>query len=133
MNHEKFACKFYNEVFGVKRGISIIVGPCCIESYKQMETVARTLIKNNVSFIRGGAFKPRISPYAFQGLGLDGLKIMKDVCKQYNLLSVSEILDPRDVEYGIRSLDVIQIGSRNMQNYSLLKEVGRTNQPVLLK
>jgi 3-deoxy-7-phosphoheptulonate synthase/chorismate mutase len=125
--------KSLSEMFGIEQGVSLIAGPCSIESYEQMELVAQNLIKNNVRFIRGGAFKPRTSPYDFQGLGLEGLKILDDIRKKYNLLAVSEIMDPRDVEYGIQYLDVIQIGSRNMQNYSLLKEIGKTNHPVLLK
>ena len=127
--------KFKNlsEMFGIEQGISLIAGPCSIESYKQMELVAQNLVKNNVRFIRGGAYKPRTSPYDFQGLGLDGLKIIDGIRKKYNLLAVSEIIDIRDIETGIRYLDIIQIGSRNMQNYSLLKEVGKTKHPVLLK
>ena len=129
--NQKFKRLF--EMFDIKQGISIIAGPCAIENYEQMEIIAQTLVNNNVRFIRGGAFKPRTSPYDFQGIGLDGLKIMRDISNRYNLLSVSEIMDPRDVEHGMQYLDVIQIGSRNMQNYSLLKEVGRTNHPILLK
>lgn len=129
--NQKF--KSLSEMFGIKQDMSIIAGPCAIENYDQMEIIAQTLVNNNVRFIRGGAFKPRTSPYDFQGIGIDGLKIMNDISKRYNLISVSEIMDPRDVEYGMQYLDVIQIGSRNMQNYSLLKEVGRTNHPILLK
>ena len=127
--------KFKNisEVFGIEQGVSLIAGPCSVESYEQMELVAQTLVKNKVRFIRGGAYKPRTSPYDFQGLGLDGLKILDDIRKKYSLIAVSEIMDPRYVEYGLQYLDVIQIGSRNMQNYSLLKEVGKTKHPVLLK
>ena len=121
------------EMFKVEPGISIMAGPCAIESIEQMEEVAKNLLSNNVRFIRGMAFKPRTSPYDFQGLGLEGLKILNYIRKKYNLLAISEIMDPRDVELGIKYLDIIQIGSRNMQNYSLLKEVGKTNHPVMLK
>lgn len=127
--------KFKNlsEMFGAEQGVSLIAGPCSIESYGQMELVAQNLVKNKVRFIRGGAYKPRTSPYDFQGLGLDGLKILDDIRKKYNLLAVSEIMDPRDIELGLKYTDIIQIGSRNMHNYSLLKEVGKINHPVLLK
>lgn len=125
--------KSLSEMFGIEQGVSLIAGPCSIESYEQMEVVAQNLVKNEVRFIRGGAYKPRTSPYDFQGLGLDYLKILDDIRKKYSLLAVSEILDPRDIEIGIRYTDIIQIGSRNMQNYSLLKEIGKTNHPVLLK
>ena len=90
-------------------------------------------MKLNVKFIRGGAYKPRTSPYSFQGLGLEGLKIIDAIRKKYNLLAVSEIVDLRDIESGIQYIDIIQIGLRNMHNYSLLKEVGKINHPVLLK
>ena len=121
------------QMFGIEQSLSLIAGPCSIESYEQMELVAQNLVKNNVRFIRGGAYKPRTSPYDFQGLGLDGLKILDDIRKKYNLIAVTEIMDPRDIEIGMKYTDVIQIGSRNMQNYSLLKEVGKTRHPVLLK
>lgn len=125
--------KSLSEMFGIEQSISIIAGPCSIESYEQMELVAQTLVKKNVHFIRGGAYKPRTSPYDFQGLGFDGLKILNDIRKKYDLLAVSEIMDPRDIEMGIEYLDIIQIGSRNMNNYSLLKEAGRAKIPILLK
>jgi 3-deoxy-7-phosphoheptulonate synthase/chorismate mutase len=125
--------KNISEIFGTEFDVSIIAGPCSVESYGQMELVAQNLLKNNVRFIRGGAYKPRTSPYDFQGLGLDGLKILDDIRKKYNLIAVSEIMDPRDIELGIKYTDMIQIGSRNMHNYSLLKEVGNINHPILLK
>ena len=131
VKNKKF--KSLSEMFGTEQDVSIIAGPCSIENYKQMELLAQTLIKNNVRFIRGGAYKPRTSPYDFQGLGLDGLKILDDIRKRYSLLAVSEIMDTRDIENGIKYTDIIQIGSRNMQNYSLLKEVGKTQHPVMLK
>jgi len=121
------------EMFGIEDKFSIIAGPCAVESYKQMETVAQTLVKNNVRFIRGGAYKPRTSPYTFQGLGIDGLKILNDIRNKYRLITVSEIMDPRDIEVLEKYTDIMQIGSRNMQNFSLLKEVGQSKHPVLLK
>ena len=121
------------ELFDLDRSFSIIAGPCAVESLNQIERVAQLLVENGVKFIRGGVFKPRTSPYSFQGMGLEGLKILDYIKKKYNLLIVSEILDPRDVEIGLKYIDVIQIGSRNMMNYALLKEVGQAKHPVLLK
>lgn len=110
-----------------------IVGPCAIESEKQLSKIARFIVDSGIKFLRAGAYKPRTSPYDFQGLGIDGLKILKNIKEKYDLITVSEIMDPRDIEIGIEYIDVIQVGSRNMYNYSLLKELGKTNHPVLLK
>jgi len=129
--NEKF--KSLPEMFGVEDKLAIIAGPCSIESYEQMEIVAQALVKNNVRFIRGGAYKPRTSPYAFQGLGIDGLKILNDIKNKYKLITVSEIMDTRDIEILEEYTDIMQVGSRNMQNFSLLKEVGQSKHPVLLK
>ena len=120
-------------MFQIKNNFNIFSGPCAVENIEQMEVIAYKLYKNNLRFMRGGAFKPRTSPYEFQGLGIEGLKLLKYVCKKYSLISVSEILDPRDVENSREYIDIIQIGSRNMNNTPLLKEVGKTNQPILLK
>lgn len=121
---------------GVKIGdgsISVISGPCAIESYEQMDKIAEVISRNGSKIIRGGAFKPRTSPYSFQGLGEEGLEIIKAVAKKYNLKVVSEIMDTRDIEMVSKYVDIIQIGSRNMQNFSLLREVGRQDKPILLK
>lgn len=121
---------------GVKIGdgdFSIIAGPCAVENEKQMELIGEALKSLEIKLIRGGAFKPRTSPYSFQGLGFEGLKILKEIAVKYNLRVVSEIMDPRDLEKALEYVDIIQIGSRNMQNYSLLKEVGKLNKPILLK
>lgn len=125
--------KSINEIFNINHQPIIIAGPCSIESLKQMELIASIIKKEGLRFMRGGAFKPRTSPYSFQGLGIEGLKIFDYIRKKYDLFAVSEIVDPRDVEIGIMYTDMIQIGSRNMQNYSLLKEIGKTKHPVLLK
>ncbi len=111
----------------------IIAGPCSVESEKLLLFIARELKKAGVDGLRGGAFKPRTSPYDFQGLGVEGLKIMAAAREETGLPVVSEIMDTRDVEQGERYADMIQVGSRNMQNYSLLKEVGKLRKPVLLK
>lgn len=111
----------------------IISGPCAIESYEQMDEIAKNLKAMGVHMLRGGAFKPRTSPYDFQGLGEEGLKILKEIGEKYDMPIITEILDPRDIETYKDYMDIIQIGSRNMYNYSLLKEVGRQEKPVLLK
>ena len=112
---------------------SFVFGPCSVESQEQVDTVAADLQAKGEKFIRGGAFKPRTSPYDFQGLGEEGLKILKNTKDKYGLNVVSEIVNPADFEIADQYLDVFQIGARNMQNFELLKEAGRSNKPVLLK
>lgn len=114
-------------------GPSFIFGPCSVESYEQTAKVAESISSKGLKFIRGGAYKPRTSPYDFQGLGLEGLKILKRVSEEYGLAVVSEIVTPAHIEEALDYVDVIQIGARNMQNFELLKAVGSTNKPVLLK
>jgi 3-deoxy-7-phosphoheptulonate synthase/chorismate mutase len=111
----------------------LIAGPCAVESYEQTAEVAEAVIKNGLKILRGGAFKPRTSPYDFQGLGAEGLRILKQVADQYNCAVISEIVHPDDLEMATEYLDIIQIGARNMQNYELLKAAGRINKPILLK
>jgi 3-deoxy-7-phosphoheptulonate synthase/chorismate mutase len=117
----------------VGAGPILIAGPCSVESPEQMERVARRLAALGVKFLRGGAFKPRSSPYSFQGLGVRGLEILRDVARRHGLVTVTEVVDTRAVETVIRHADVVQIGARNMHNYELLREVGRARVPVLLK
>ncbi|CAM2802606.1 3-deoxy-7-phosphoheptulonate synthase [Hathewaya histolytica] len=111
----------------------IISGPCAVESYEQMDKIASKLKNMGVHMLRGGAFKPRTSPYDFQGLEEDGIKILYEIGQKYNLPVVTEILDSRDLEKYLDYIDIIQIGSRNMYNYALLKEVGKCNKPIMLK
>ena len=111
----------------------LIAGPCSVESEEQMETVASHLAACGVKFLRGGAFKPRSSPYSFQGLGARGLQIMADAARRHGMVTVSEVLDPRAVELVAEKIDILQIGARNMYNYELLREVGMCGKPVLLK
>ena len=111
----------------------VIAGPCSVESEKQMLQIANAVKAAGANMLRGGVFKPRTSPYAFQGLGLKGLKILEKARQETGLPVVSEVLDPRDVVWMGEYVDVLQIGTRNMQNFSLLKEVGKANKPVLLK
>lgn len=110
-----------------------IAGPCAVESEEQMDSVGRELVRLGVRFLRGGTEKPRSSPYSFQGLGELGLKILKKTAKRYNLISVTEVMDTRTVGMVSQYADILQIGSRNMYNYPLLREVGRIRKPVLLK
>lgn len=111
----------------------IIAGPCSVEDYDTMDKIAMELKEINVEYLRGGAFKPRTSPYSFQGLKDEGIDILKNIKQKYGLKIVSEVLDVRDVEYMLDVVDVLQIGTRNMYNYPLLKEVGQTKKTVLLK
>lgn len=110
-----------------------ISGPCSVESYDKMIEIARDLKEIGVHILRGGAFKPRTSPYDFQGLHLEGIKILHQVGKEYNLPIVTEIMDARDIEKCTPYIDMIQVGSRNMYNYTLLKELGKHPLPILLK
>ena len=121
---------------GVKIGgnrLVIMAGPCAIENLDTLYAVAAEVKKSGAVVLRGGAFKPRTSPYNFQGLGEEGLKYLKKVGDDLGMVTVSEIMDPRDVELVSKYVDVFQIGARNMQNFNLLKEVGLTKKPVLLK
>jgi 3-deoxy-7-phosphoheptulonate synthase len=113
--------------------LAVIAGPCAIESREQAFAVAETVSRSGARFFRGGAFKPRSSPYEFPGLGVDGLKIMADVREKFGLKIVTEALDVAGVELVEQYGDIIQIGARNMQNFSLLRRAGRSKLPVLLK
>jgi 3-deoxy-7-phosphoheptulonate synthase len=117
----------------VGKDFVVIGGPCSVESEEQTLETARKVKEAGGNMLRGGAFKPRTSPYDFQGLGLQGLKILEKAKKETGLPVVTEVIDPRDVSWVCEYADVLQIGTRNMQNYSLLKEVGKVNRPVLLK
>ncbi|MDC3412682.1 bifunctional 3-deoxy-7-phosphoheptulonate synthase/chorismate mutase [Aquibacillus sp. 3ASR75-11] len=124
------------EINGEKIGdgnTHFIMGPCAVESYEQVAKVAEVVKNKGLKLLRGGAFKPRTSPYDFQGLGLEGLKILKRVANEYQLAVISEIVNPADIETAVDYIDVIQIGARNMQNFELLKAAGEVNKPVLLK
>lgn len=111
----------------------IIAGPCAVETPELLEKVALALKSNNISMLRGGTYKPRTSPYDFQGLKEEGLKILSNVGKKYCLKTVTEVVDTRDVEIVSNYVDVLQIGARNMHNFELLKEVGHSKKPVILK
>ncbi|ADI02504.1 3-deoxy-7-phosphoheptulonate synthase [Syntrophothermus lipocalidus] len=112
---------------------TVIAGPCAVEGREEYLDIARILADMGVHLLRGGAFKPRTSPYSFAGLGEEGLKILAEAKKITGVPVVTEVLDTRDVELVQGYVDVLQVGSRNMQNFSLLQEVGRTDKPVILK
>jgi len=123
-------------VAGVKIGgkkIPVMAGPCSVENYDLLFKIAKQSKKAGASLLRGGAFKPRTSPYAFQGLGEEGLKYLQQAAKEVGMPIVTELMDVRDIDSVERYADMIQIGARNMQNYNLLKEVGLSKKPVLLK
>ncbi|UPK46633.1 bifunctional 3-deoxy-7-phosphoheptulonate synthase/chorismate mutase [Paenibacillus pabuli] len=111
----------------------MIAGPCSVESYEQVREVAAALKEAGITVMRGGAFKPRTSPYDFQGLGIEGLKILKEVADEFGLKTISEIVHPGHIELAAKYIDVIQIGARNMQNFELLKAAGDVQIPILLK
>ncbi|WP_033829496.1 bifunctional 3-deoxy-7-phosphoheptulonate synthase/chorismate mutase [Bacillus andreraoultii] len=115
---------------GVQR---FIMGPCAVESYEQVRQVALAMKEHGLTLLRGGAYKPRTSPYDFQGLGVEGLKILREVADEVGMSVVTEIVTPQDVEQALEYVDVIQVGARNMQNFELLKTVGSVKKPVLLK
>jgi 3-deoxy-7-phosphoheptulonate synthase len=124
------------EAKGVKIGggnLAVIAGPCAIESESLLFEIAARVRDAGANILRGGAFKPRTSPYSFQGLGLDGLKILQAAGDRFDMPVVTEVMDPRQVELVERYTDILQVGARNMQNFDLLKECGRTRVPILLK
>ncbi|WP_270501234.1 3-deoxy-7-phosphoheptulonate synthase [Clostridium butyricum] len=121
---------------GVKIGgkkIAVIAGPCSVESEEQIVEIAKEVKELGANFLRGGAFKPRTSPYAFQGLKYEGLELLKKAKAKTGLPIVTELMSPYDIETFVENVDVIQVGARNMQNFDLLKELGKTNKPILLK
>jgi 3-deoxy-7-phosphoheptulonate synthase len=115
------------------REVIIIAGPCAVESMEQLVETAVSVRKSSAKILRGGAFKPRSSPYSFQGLGEEGLKMLHEISIITGLPVVTEVMDTRQIEIVCKYADMLQVGSRNMQNYPLLKEVGMTRKPVLLK
>lgn len=124
------------DFFGTKIGgneLTIIAGPCSVEERDSMFKIAESLKKLGLNFIRGGAYKPRSSPYSFQGLKEEGLKILDEVKKEFDLKIVTEVLNPRNLNEVSEVADILQIGARNMHNFALLEEAGQTGLPVLLK
>ena len=124
------------DVSGVKVGgdnLALIAGPCSVESVDQVLEIAKAAKASGANMLRGGAFKPRTSPYSFQGLGLEGLEILEAVKKEVGLPIVSELMSPQYLDVFNEKVDLIQIGARNMQNFDLLKELGQVDRPILLK
>ena len=121
---------------GVKIGgpdVVLIAGPCSVENYEMLQATARASRSAGAALLRGGAFKPRTSPYTFQGLGYAGLEMLAEIRKEVGLPVVTEVMAPEQIDAIARHADMLQVGTRNMQNYSLLQEVGRTRMPVMLK
>jgi 3-deoxy-7-phosphoheptulonate synthase len=115
------------------REVVMMAGPCTVESRDQVFRIAELVAAQGAKVLRGGAFKPRTSPYSFQGMGEEGLKYLRQAADRFDLLVVSEVMEPSQIPLFIRYVDILQIGARNMQNFNLLREVGRINKPVLLK
>jgi len=121
---------------GVKIGgehVAVMAGPCAIENQDQITTIAKCVKAAGGAFLRGGAFKPRSSPYAFQGLGIPGLKLMYEAAREHGLLTVSEVMEISQIEPMLPYTDLFQVGARNMQNFNLLRELGQIRKPILLK
>ncbi len=124
------------EAGGIKIGgkkVVVMAGPCAVESLEQLREAAAAVKNCGAQFLRGGAFKPRTSPYDFQGLGEDGLKLLRQVADEFNLRVVTEIVDKDDIELFCKYADILQVGARNMQNFQMLKALGKCSKPVLLK
>ncbi|HYR85360.1 MAG TPA: 3-deoxy-7-phosphoheptulonate synthase [Terriglobia bacterium] len=115
------------------RDVVMMAGPCTVESGEQITTIAGIMKENSIHVLRGGAFKPRTSPYSFQGMGEEGLKVLRKAADKYGLLVVSEIMNQTQIPLFCEQVDILQVGARNMQNFDLLKELGKVRKPVLLK
>lgn len=115
------------------KALTLIAGPCSVESEKQIVSIAKEVKKSGATMLRGGAFKPRTSPYSFQGLKYEGLELLKEAKAATGLPIVTELMSPYDIDRFVQDVDVIQIGARNMQNFELLKELGKLDKPILLK
>lgn len=118
---------------GADDELAIFAGPCSVESEEQIEATAKYVAEQGATFLRGGAFKPRTSPYSFQGLGEEGLKLMRAAADRHNLQVITEVMEPAMIDLIGQYTDVFQVGARNMQNYSLLKELGDAGKPIFLK
>ncbi len=125
--------KFTNGVTVGGKEVVVMAGPCSVESREQIFTAAKQVVAGGAKFLRGGAFKPRSSPYSFQGMGLDGLRLLREVGDATGLLIVSEVMEISQIELMLPYVDCLQVGARNMQNFNLLRELGQARKPVLLK
>src|SRR6058998_605198 len=115
------------------RDVVVMAGPCTVEGAEQISTIAGIMKESGVRVLRGGAFKPRTSPYSFQGMGEEGLKVLRQAADKYGLFVVSEIMNQTQIPMFLELVDILQVGARNMQNFDLLKELGKVHKPVLLK
>ncbi|HYF82456.1 MAG TPA: bifunctional 3-deoxy-7-phosphoheptulonate synthase/chorismate mutase [Clostridia bacterium] len=123
-----------NEMFDLPINSKVIIaGPCAVEEFEQLDQIAQLIKSKGLKFLRGGAYKPRTSPYDFQGKRENGVRMLYEVGRKYDLKTVTEVVDTRDVELVSKHVDILQIGARNMTNFELLKEVGKINKPVILK
>jgi 3-deoxy-7-phosphoheptulonate synthase len=124
------------DIQGVKIGgghVAVMAGPCSVESEGQIHEVARIVKEGGARILRGGAFKPRTSPYSFQGLGVPGLKLLREAAREHGLLAVTEVMEAEQIEPCLEYADILQVGARNMQNFSLLRRLGNVRKPILLK
>jgi 3-deoxy-7-phosphoheptulonate synthase len=113
--------------------VVVAAGPCSVESHEQIHIIAESVAKSGAKILRGGAFKPRTSPYAFQGMGEKGLELMREAAEKFGLFTVSEVMDASQIQMMIGYVDILQVGARNMQNYHLLRALGEVRKPILLK
>jgi len=113
--------------------VVVAAGPCAVESREQIMIIAETVKASGAKILRGGAFKPRTSPYSFQGLGLEGLKLLREAADRYGLFAITEVIDVNHIQVVAEYADILQVGARNMQNYQLIRELGKISKPVLLK
>jgi 3-deoxy-7-phosphoheptulonate synthase len=125
--------KFANGIEIGGKKVVVMAGPCSVESREQLFKVSQQIAQAGARVLRGGAFKPRSSPYSFQGLGLDGLKLLREAGDQFNLLVISEVMEIAQIELMLPYIDIFQVGARNMQNFNLLRELGKIRKPILLK
>lgn len=132
-NSSRTIVKVRDVLIGNGKNLILIAGPCAVESEEQLLQTAKVAAASGARLLRGGAYKPSTSPYGFQGLGQEGLELLKEARKQYNIGIVTEVMDIRKVELVSEYADMLQVGARSMQNYDLLKEVGLSQKPVLLK
>ena len=130
-NKDKTVIDIAGEKIG--EGFTVIAGPCACESYESLVDEVKFLSSRGIKFIRAGAFKPRTSPYSFQGLGTEALEYFKEIKKNYDVHFVSQLMDIAELDYFMDAVDIILVGARNMQNFSLLTELGKIKKPVLLK
>ena len=132
LRQQRLQIKIHDKVIGGGE-LCVMAGPCSIENEQQIHRIARSVAKAGAGILRGGAFKPRTSPYDFQGLGVEGLNYMQAAARANNLITISEVMDLNQMEQALGRVDILQVGARNMQNFALLKELGKVNVPVMLK